>query len=80
LFRFGRETFQEAAKIVQGVDSSAIKWKDFRYVVFDILSFGSGPYTQRYKELGKNLSLRPPNFYVEFMFCKIRGKAWRREE
>ena len=49
--RFGRNSFQQAAKISGRVDISEIDWPQFKYMVFDEPNHG-GTYEQRYAHLG----------------------------
>ena len=51
LGRFGRDNFQEAAKISSKADLNTIDWKRFKYMVFDIPNLNA-PYEQRYANLG----------------------------
>ena len=51
LSRFGRDTFQEAIKIAQRVDTDMLKWDQFNYVVFDIPNH-QGTYEDSYNLLG----------------------------
>lgn len=47
--RFGRDTFQEAMKIVHRSESN-IKWENFVYMVYDIPN-GLGTYQERFSAL-----------------------------
>ena len=49
--RFGRNNFQEAAKLANRAAPVDIDWGKFKYMVFDIPKH-SGNYSQRYQELG----------------------------
>ena len=53
--RFGREAFQESMKVAQRMDSSAIDWNSFRYMVFDVPDH-RGTYAERYSKLGYSSS------------------------
>jgi len=49
-FRFGRDNFQESAKIARRMDHSRIDWNSFRFMVFDSPS-SKGTYSERYSLL-----------------------------
>jgi len=51
--RFGRDSFQEAIKIAQRVDTDMLKWNQFNYVVFDIPNH-QDTYEDSYNLLGTN--------------------------
>lgn len=50
-YRFGRDSFQEALKISNRVDTADIDWTRFRYMVFDMPNH-KGMYQERYAALG----------------------------
>lgn len=50
--RFGRGTFQEAAKIPRKAEPSATDWSRFRYMVFDLPN-RQATYEDRYNALGE---------------------------
>jgi len=50
-FRFGRDNFQDAARMASRMESSAIDWSKFKYMVFDIPNH-QGTYGERYNQLG----------------------------
>ena len=50
-YRFGRDNFQEAMKVVHRRDID-IDWTKLKFMVFDIPTH-SGTYEERYKTLGK---------------------------
>lgn len=49
--RFGKDNFQEAAKISNRVPVSEIDWDKFKYMAFDIPN-DQGTYRDRYDKLG----------------------------
>lgn len=51
VLRFGRDNFQEAAKISNRADAATINWANLKYMVFDI-PVNMGSYKQRYEHLG----------------------------
>ena len=51
--RFGRESEQEAAKLVRRLDLEGLDWSKFKYMVFDIPNH-SGTYSERHAKLGKS--------------------------
>ena len=57
LYRFGRDNFQEAAKIAHRMDSNKVDWKGFKYMVFDIPT-SRGNYSERYNQI--RIFLLPP--------------------
>ena len=58
LNRFGRNSFQEAAKLANRIPFNEIDWTKFKYMVFDIPTH-KGTYEERYALLG-NPFLPPP--------------------
>ena len=53
--RYGRENFQESLKLSNQMEFSAIDWKNFKYMVFDVPNH-SGTYAQRYARLEERLA------------------------
>ena len=55
--RFGRDNFEESAKMASSVQTTNVDWTKFKYMVFDIPTMLNEPYQKRYARLGRNYSL-----------------------
>jgi len=60
LNRFGKDNFEEAAKVSKKMDFTSLDWKSFHYMVFDVPN-GVGTYADRYALLGNLLCPRLPS-------------------
>jgi len=69
LYRFGRDNFQEAMKLVNKSDHSDLDWKNFRFMVFDQPNH-PGTYQQRFDSIGTQTSFCPSlhSMLITFLF------------
>jgi len=71
--RFGRDSFQEAAKLTNRTEWGAIDWSRFKYMVFDVPN-NNGTYSERYALLGKSTA-QCAYFFFKYAFIILRTKT-----
>ena len=68
--RFGRDTFQEAMKLVNRLDLSELDWENFRFMVFDQPNH-PGTYEQRFNSIGKSLHYFAYYYLLSLYFLSL---------
>lgn len=77
--RFGRDTFQEAMKLVSRAVNPDIDWSKFKFMVFDIPT-QPGPFSDRYAQLGNDSYLpyvRRTNFLQNRFSITVSANIFR---
>jgi len=80
ILRFGRDNFQEAAKVANRQSADAVDWSKFKYVVYDVPTDTNSTYAQRYNRLGKLnrfLENEKGETNLPYLVTHLGGKTWR---